>query len=148
MRVNEVFVDTACIVALLNETDEHHEAANRLFKLVRARSRLVTTRAVCLEIGNSFAKSPEDRTSASGFLKEIDGADDITIVPLGDDLYLRALRLFGERPDKKWSLTDCSSFLVMEERGITSALTTDRHFAQAGFLPLLREDIPPEQGRW
>lgn len=138
MPADEVFVDTACVVALLNETDEHHAAANRLFNVVRSRSRLVTTRAVCLEIGNSFAKSPDDRASAAGFLEEIEEADDITIVPVGEDLYSRALRLFGERPDKQWSLTDCASFVVMQERGITVALTTDRHFAQAGFLPLLR----------
>lgn len=132
-----MFVDTACVVALLNETDEHHETATTLFDLVRSRSRLVTTRAVCFEIGNSFAKRP-DRESATGFLQDIEEADDIAVLPIDEDLYRRSLQLFGERPDKKWSLTDCSSFLVMQERGITTALTTDHHFSQAGFLALLR----------
>jgi len=130
-------VDTACVVALLNQADEHHEAATALFNLVRSKSRLVTTRAVCFEIGNSFAKRP-DRGSAMGFLQDIEEADDIAVLPIDEDLYLRSLELFGTRPDKKWSLTDCSSFLVMQERGIKTALTTDHHFSQAGFLALLR----------
>jgi predicted nucleic acid-binding protein len=45
--------------------------------------------------------------------------------------------LYGARPDKEWGLTDCISFVVMEERGLTLALTTDRHFEQAGFQSAL-----------
>jgi hypothetical protein len=37
------------------------------------------------------------------------------------------------RPDKEWSLTDCISFVAMNERNITDALTSDHHFEQAGF---------------
>ena len=40
--------------------------------------------------------------------------------------------------DKEWSLTDCTSFVVMQEEGLTDALTTDHHFEQAGFTVLLR----------
>ena len=42
------------------------------------------------------------------------------------------------RLDKEWSITDCASFLVMQERGITEALTSDRHFEQTGYIALLR----------
>jgi hypothetical protein len=40
--------------------------------------------------------------------------------------------------DKNWSLTDCASFLIMEEERLAAALTHDRHFTQAGFQTLLR----------
>jgi predicted nucleic acid-binding protein len=46
--------------------------------------------------------------------------------------------LYDARPDKKWTLTDCISFVVMQERGITEALTGDQHFEQAGFTALLK----------
>ena len=40
--------------------------------------------------------------------------------------------------DKTYSLCDAVSFLLMRERGITEALTTDRHFEQEGFVRLLQ----------
>jgi len=46
--------------------------------------------------------------------------------------------LFQRRPDKTWSLVDCASFVVMQKRGITEALTSDVHFEQAGFIRLLK----------
>ena len=66
----------------------------------------------------------------------------VTIVPLTQHYYERTLRLYRERPDKEWGLTDCLSFVVMEDLGLTDALTTDRHCCQAGFRALLREDLP------
>ena len=50
----------------------------------------------------------------------------------------RGLALYDARPDKQWSLTDCISFLVMQDRRITEALTGDHHFEQAGFTALLK----------
>ena len=49
------------------------------------------------------------------------------------------MQLYRERPDKEWGLTDCISFVVMQERGISAALTADEHFQQAGFRALMRE---------
>lgn len=53
-------------------------------------------------------------------------------------LFDAGVRLYRERPDKDWSLTDCISFVAMEERGIREALTGDHHFEQAGFVALLK----------
>ncbi len=49
----------------------------------------------------------------------------------------QAWKLLETRLDKTWSLVDCASFVVMKNRGLTDALTTDRHFEQAGFVRLL-----------
>lgn len=50
-----------------------------------------------------------------------------------------AIALFTDRPDKSWGLTDCISFVVMQRFGATDALTADRHFEQAGFTALLKQ---------
>ena len=47
--------------------------------------------------------------------------------------------LYKKRPDKEWSITDCVSFKIMEEYGITEALAYDKHFEQVGFIALLRD---------
>ncbi len=60
------------------------------------------------------------------------------IIPPTQPLFDSGVALFSKRLDKRWSLTDCISFVVMEEQGITHALTGDRHFEQAGFVALLK----------
>lgn len=62
----------------------------------------------------------------------------IEILTPDPGLFDRGLALFARRPDKAWSLTDCISFVVMADRGLTEALTGDHHFEQAGFRALLR----------
>lgn len=47
--------------------------------------------------------------------------------------------MYSRHTDKTWGLVDCISFVAMQERGITEALTADRHFVQAGFRALLLE---------
>ena len=53
-------------------------------------------------------------------------------------LLRRGLDLYEARTDKEWGLVDCVSFIVMSDRGLTEALTSDEHFEQAGFVALLR----------
>jgi uncharacterized protein len=62
----------------------------------------------------------------------------IVIVPQTGQLFENALKRYQDMVDKSWSLTDCASFLIMEEKRLTAPLTHDRHFAQAGFQTLLR----------
>lgn len=57
----------------------------------------------------------------------------VVVVDASRELYERGVGLYAERQDKEWSLTDCISFVVMNDQGISEALTTDRHFRQAGF---------------
>jgi predicted nucleic acid-binding protein len=96
----------------------------------------VTTRAVLLEIGNALSRE-RYRTAAVRLLEALEADPDVGIVPLTESLYAQAVALFRDRPDKDWGLTDCVSFVVMRERRMTSALTTDDHFAQAGYQVLL-----------
>ncbi len=45
----------------------------------------------------------------------------------------KARGLFFRYRDKAYSFTDCTSFVVMRELKLAEALTTDHHFAKAGF---------------
>ncbi len=137
---NEVFLDTAYAIALSVESDEHHERAEELADQLEAEAtRLITTRAVLLEIGNALSKK-RYRKAAVKLLDALEQDPQVEIVSLSEELYGQALELFCNRPDKEWGLVDCVSFIVMQERGLTEALTTDEHFEQAGFRPLLRAE--------
>lgn len=133
----EVFLDTSYALALAAPTDRHHAAALRLAdELEAAAARLVTTRAVLLEIGNALSRQ-RYRAAAVELLRSIEADPTIATVPLAEDSYAEALELYCSRPDKEWGLVDCASFLVMTGRGITQALTADDHYRQAGFVALL-----------
>ena len=67
---------------------------------------------------------------------DTDAAGDV--VPASRDLLDPALDLYHQHSDKQWTLTDCVSFVIIRERGVTEALTGDRHFEQAGFSALLK----------
>lgn len=135
----ELFLDTAYAIALSSSTDQYHSQAVQLADEIRKNNiRLITTRAVMLEIGNSLSKS-RYRQAAVALLSALEADPTVGIVPLTEEIYWEAFSLYANRPDKEWGLVDCISFVVMEERTIRSALTTDEHFVQAGYRALLRE---------
>ena len=135
---NRLFLDTSFTLAGLAPEDHHHAQALALADNVKHRRiSLVTTYAVLLEIGDALSGT-RHRHRASDILSSLEADATVQIVEITESLYRRALGLYRSRPDKEWGLTDCVSFMVMQDLGITDALTADRHFEQAGFTALLR----------
>ncbi len=131
--MNAVFADTFFYQALLDERDPSHDRALAQAKVNRT---IVTTEFVLLELGNACARA-EDHADFLALLAGIRASPRTRIVPLDSRLLQRGLELFTSRPDKNGSVTDCVSFLVMRDAGLTEALTADSHFEQAGFKALL-----------
>ena len=104
------------------------------------REPLLITEYVLLEVVNALANTPmRDATHllTTMVLAEHEG---YRFLPVDITLLRSGLNFFARRSDKHWSLTDCVSFHVMEQRGLTRALAHDHHFEQAGFDPLLRRE--------
>ena len=136
--MTEVFLDTSFAIALSATSDQSHARAVDLAdQLENSGTRIVTTQAILLEIGNALSKQ-RYRVAATQLLESLVSDPNIEIVSLSNDLYDAAFNLFKNRLDKEWGLIDCVSFVVMQKRGIFDALTTDDHFSQAGFRALLR----------
>jgi predicted nucleic acid-binding protein len=134
--MNVVFADAFYFVARLNRRDTHHDrvvAFSREF-----RSRLLTTDWVLVEVADALAKS-DSRPRLQEFVLHLRQSSSCEVVPASRELFDRALQLYHQHADKEWTFTDCVSFVVMRERGITSALTEDHHFEQAGFTALLKQ---------
>ncbi|HJS25462.1 MAG TPA: PIN domain-containing protein [Pyrinomonadaceae bacterium] len=135
--MNKVFLDTSYAVALSARTDENHERAAQLAEELEASDTyFVTTRAILLEIGNALSKL-RHRAAAVRLLTALENDPKVEIVATSDELFSRAFEIYRDRFDKEWGLIDCMSFVVMNDQGLTEALTADNHFRQAGFRALL-----------
>ncbi len=130
-----LFADTSYYLALLSADDEHHAQAVRLSQEMRRT--VVVTEFVLLETGNSLS-AVSQRHLFVALLPHLRSDPAVRIIPASSDLLQSGYELYANRADKNWSLTDCTSFVVMEQMGLREALTADRHFEQAGFLALLR----------
>jgi predicted nucleic acid-binding protein len=131
----DVFVDTSFVVALVNEKDQNHGLALDVAKRFIGQG-LVTTDAILLKIGNALSRN--FKRESVEIIEEFLTSDDVQVVHLHPQLFRKAFDLYKSRSDKMWGLIDCVSFVVMEELGITKALSADKHFEQAGFSILIK----------
>ena len=132
--MSPVFGGTVYFLALLNARDQLHPQAIALSE--NPPGPLVTTEWVLTELGDALA-TPPARERFTQLLASLRVTADVEIIPASHDLFDRGCVLFAQRKDKAWSLTDCLSFVVMEEHGLKTALTADQHFQQAGFVRLM-----------
>ena len=132
--MNRVFADSFYFFALLNPKDVAHRKAREFSQ--QNQGPIVTTAWVLTELADGLATTA-NRPAFSRVVALIRANPDNEIVPPTEELMSRGIAMYDARPDKQWSLTDCISFVVMQDRGIAQALTGDHHFEQAGFRILL-----------
>ena len=138
--MRKVFADTGYWIALLNPRDSLNEKARSVSEQI-APVFTITSEMVLAELFDALAGEGEHlRMAAVDLNKKLSNASNCEIVPQTSIIFREAARRYEERVDKGWGLTDCASFLIMEEKGVTEALTHDRHFVQAGFQALLKDD--------
>jgi hypothetical protein len=133
--MSTLFADTSFFVAYLNAKSEEHELA--LLYMTEATNPIVTTEWVLAELGN-FLAAKGNRRLLAPLIRAVRLEKRFSILSAGSEVFDRALSLYARRTDKEWSFTDCTSFVVMKDQGLTAALTTDHHFEQAGLTALLK----------
>jgi predicted nucleic acid-binding protein len=132
-----LFADTSFHIALASRDDAFHARA------VAARreaddnhDRLVTTSAVLLEVLAYFSRFPRRyRLTAAEYADAVYRTSEV--VETTRDLMARAIDLYAQRADQRYSLCDCLSMVVCRDLGITRVLTADRDFVAEGFEALL-----------
>jgi uncharacterized protein len=137
MPPTRLFLDTAFVQALLNRNDQYHPIAKSRLSQLRAATAVWTTEAILVEIGNAL--STGNREAAVRFIHQCYSTPNTRVIPVDTGLLSHAVDLYSQRGDKDWGLTDCVSFIVMADQHLVHAMTTDRHFVQAGFRALLCE---------
>ena len=128
------YVDTSFWIAILSTRDQWHRAAILLLQSLSPLDRLVTSEFVLIELLNYFSeRGPQYRRPVAEHVRQLEADLKIQIVPLSHELYSMGIKRFERSYDKGWSITDCTSFILMEDMGIHHALAFDDHFRQAGF---------------
>jgi uncharacterized protein len=131
--MKSVFLDTGYVIALELSSDQHHRAALKHWRgIVKALPLFVTTSYVFNEIV-TFFNSRGHHAKAVEIGQRLLSSPSSRLVHVEADLFQAGWNYFQKHKDKEYSLTDCISFLVMEEFGIATAFAFDKHFVQAGF---------------
>lgn len=128
--MKRVFVDTSGWYAYARKDDPAHDAAREA--LERWEGRLVTTDYIFDETV-TLARARLGAPAANRIGETLLDPGVVELVRLLPEDFEDAWALFKKGKDKDWSFTDCASFAVMRRLRLDAAVTTDRHFKQAGF---------------
>jgi predicted nucleic acid-binding protein len=136
--MKSVYADADYWIAVLHPKEQLHGSAVQVSRNLGP-ARIVTSEMVLVEVLNTLGSRGESvRVKAGESIRQLREAPNVTIVPQTSAQFSDALVFYQGHKDKEWSVTDCASFLIMRERGLTEVLTHDRHFEQIGFIALLR----------
>ena len=134
---NTVFIDTSGFYALLvKDDDKHHKAKDIILEASKNRQYFMTTDYI-LDETVTLLHARGLTHLISRFLDTVLASQACSIIWMEQERFLKTRLFFLKHSDQSWSFTDCSSFVIMKELKLISALTKDRHFQEAGFSPLL-----------
>ncbi len=137
MAFDAVFGDASFFFALAAKRDVAHEAAVSTFAALLRKQRHIVTTDYVLDEALTLTKARANAAVAVALLERIEQSDAIELEMVNAPRFELAKILFRKHADHGYSFTDCTSFVLMRELRIKDALSTDRHFTEAGFRPLL-----------
>jgi uncharacterized protein len=132
-----MLLDTSGLLCLHYKTEPFHSQAVAGYKT--AIGRLTHSYVIAEYVALANARRLP-RASALEFVVDLLDNPAIETVWVDEALHRAAIDLLTVRQDKTYSLCDAVSFVLMAQRGMVEALTTDRHFEQEGFVRLLRPE--------
>jgi len=130
-----MFLDTSGLLCFFDDTDFRQADASAFIASANVR---LTTSYVLAELVPLCQVRGLNRKRTLEFIETLHVNPLIEIVWVDESLHKQGFTLLQERLDKNYSLCDSVSFVIMRERGVSEALTTDKHFEQEGFVKLLK----------
>jgi predicted nucleic acid-binding protein len=129
-----MLLDTSGLLCLHHQAEPFHHEACQAYHAAPVR---LTHGYVLAEFVALAQARRLPRLAALAFVADLVANPDIETVWTDEALHQQAMALLQARPDKTYSLCDAMSFVLMRQRKISEALTTDRHFEQEGFRKFL-----------
>ncbi len=125
---------------MVDSTQQHHALASSIYRTARRQGQQIITSNYVIGELVALLASPlrMPRPTVIAFIEGLKASPYIEIVHVDTQLDQKAWQLLKKRQDKAWSLVDCASFVIMQQRNIVEAFTSDHHFEQAGYLRLLK----------
>lgn len=135
----DIFADTSGWGHLVDRSQAYHAQAANIYRQARQQGRtFITTNYILTELVALLGSPLRLSHSATvAFITGLKTSPYIEVIHVDPALDEKAWQLFTQRQDKNWSLVDGASFVVMQQRSLLEAFTTDEHFEQAGFVRLL-----------
>lgn len=128
------FLDTSFVIALELKNDiKHREAIEKWNTLLRTNYEISVTTYIIDEI-LTFFNSKGFHSKSVDIYNWLADSSKVKIIHINENHFESALNYFKKHQDKNYSFTDCTSFIVMKEQRIKTALTFDKHFFEANFL--------------
>lgn len=129
-----IFVDTSAWFALLYEkAAERPEAISTFSEIESGRFGTPVTTDYVLDETFTLLRLRAGLAPVARLHTLLRQSPSVRRLRVGEAVFEDSLKLMLSRPDKKWSFTDCTSFVTMRETGIPRAFTWDHNFAEAGF---------------
>lgn len=138
--MNSLFVDTSGWASFFTKTEPAYPQAVQILTTAHQQNRRILTSNYILAELVALLDSPLriPRSHIFTIIDIIKTTSYLDIIYIDAAIDTAAWELCKARPDKNWSLVDCTSFVLMQQQGIRVALTSDHHFEQAGFIRLLK----------
>jgi len=134
--VTSLFADTSALYAAADRREESHDSCRLAYEqALRAGETIVTTEFVVAEL-HALAVRRSYPDAALEIVRRLTTTGRIDVETVGPARLANAIDLLAARPDRRYSLADAVSFVVMRERGIHRVLTLDADFAAEGFQVL------------
>ncbi len=125
-----LFIDTSAWVATLERASPAHDAVLTLLR--EFPGQLYTSNFVFDEVV-TLARLRHGHGTAKTLGQSILAESDVHVLHVSEEDEATAWRLFLDRPDKTYSFTDCTSFVLMRRLALEEVATLDADFAREGF---------------
>lgn len=128
----KVFIDTGAFCALVNARDKDHSLSKKIMKmLIRKDAELFTSNFILDETYTLI----KVRTDVQKAIKFMDGMEkkDTKILHVSEEIEKMSKSIFRKYADKEFSFTDCTSFVIIEDKELNGAFAFDNHFKEYGF---------------
>ncbi len=131
--MKSLFVDSGFWIALENADDQNHSKALLHWQELLSNMPVLITTSYVFDEVVTFFNNRHNHAKAVELGHTLLHSSFIELIQVDETLFKEAWLYFQKHQDKRYSLTDCVSFIVMSKRNLETALTFDKHFRQAGY---------------